>query len=283
MKNPFIQRMPLRLDIRIRFCLLRAWWSRRSSKALWGGAFLAVPALAVLLFIIIPQGPVASERALVRAVQEAQQAELARSSEGIYHVTRVIREGKDKPSFVAQQAGGEVTAPPRVDIVTTWQHNDTALALIESNGTEQQLEVFLSRENDGLLELHHYAEGAQAVASERAVYDRAHDLASLYAEYTSLERPVIPVLPDEAILLEVLPDTGRALFVTQLTEEIVIESAVDLTTYLVVEETIYVTAETGDRFEMTRISYTGRDLVPAEQFDEIFDPTQYAYEIVTTS
>lgn len=283
MKNPFIKPMPLRLDMKIRFRLLRAWWRRRSSKALWGGMLFAVPALAILLFIMVPQNSLVSEQSLVRAIKSAEQAELAKGSDSIYHITRVITEGKDKPSFVAKELGREVSAPQRVDVVSAWQHNDTALALIESNGTEQSLEVFLSREHEGSLSLHHYAEGAQMVVPERVAYDAAHDLASLYTAYTTLERPTIPVLQDGAILLEVSQDRKSARFVTELGEGLALESVIDLSTYLVVEEIIYVTGETGKRFEMTRISYTDRELIPAEQFEEIFDPTEYAYEVVTRS
>jgi hypothetical protein len=283
MKHPLIQLMPLKLDIKIKQLLLAAWWHKQSNKLLISSAVLVVPALAILLYVVLPTQPTANEETIVQAVRAAQQAELARSSEGIYHMTRVITEGADKPAFVTEQTGREVVAPMRVDVLQTWQHNDTALAIVESNTTAQPIEVYLSREHNGTLALHHYAEGQQVVPENRDIYDQAHDLASLYTAYMSLERPSIPVLAEGAQIISVSEDGTSARFETVVAEGLRIESLVDLSTNHITEEVIYVVNDSGEDFEMTRITYIARELLPADEFEEIFDPTRYAYETIATS
>jgi hypothetical protein len=217
---------------------------------------------------------------IVQLVYDAQDAEITKSETGIYHVKRIISEGNDKSDFVALSAGG--TAPEvvtRVDAVETWQHNDTALALIESNGTERSFEAYLSREHDGVLGLHHFGPADQKPEEEREVYDAAHDLASLYTDFTSLNRPGVPVLPKGATLLELTDDTAR--FVYTPAEGLEIEAIVELETKLVVEEIIYVLDEEGSRFEMTTIRYADRSVIPADKFEEIFDTQKYAYEAIS--
>ncbi|MDB9944426.1 ParB N-terminal domain-containing protein [bacterium] len=163
----------------------------------------------------------------------------------------------------------------RVDVVETWQHNDTALALIESNGTEYSFEAYLSREHDGALGLHHYGSDYHSLKEGRGQYDAAHDLASLYTGYTSLERPGVPVLPENAELVEVNDRVAR--FVYRPAAGLEVEAVIDLETKLMTEEIIYVLNKEGNRFEMTTIRYAERSVIPAEEFEEIFDPTQFEY------
>jgi hypothetical protein len=274
--------MPLGLDIKIRFRLFRVYLGSRRSMLSAFGVGLLVPMMAAYLFVI-NQSPIPiplDTSAIVQSVHEAQDAEIAKSETGIYHVKRIISEGRDKSDFVALSAGQ--TAPEvvtRVDAVETWQHNDTALALIESNGTARSFEVYLAREHDGVLGLHHYGPINQQPEEEREVYDLAHDLASLYTDFTSLNRPGVPVLPKGATLLELTDDVAR--FIYTPAEGLEIEAVVELETKLVVEVIIYVLDEEGNRFEMTTIRYADRSVIPAEKFEEIFDTQKYAYETIS--
>jgi hypothetical protein len=284
MKHPFIKSMPKRLDWKIRWRIFRAG-VRQQYKVLGSfGIGLALPVAAMWMFLLVtPLSPTPSSvepLALVAEIRLAQQQEEAVASEGIYHVKRIITEGIDKPDFVALQEGEVVSAPQRVDVVETWQHSDTALALINSNATKKPFEAFLSREHDGKLALHHFGSGEGVVPSEREAYDQAHDLASLYTDFRSLNRPAIPVLSASATLARIDTTTNRAWFTERVNDTIIIESAVDLNTKLVVEEIIYVIPVADERYEMTRITYEGRQVLPAEQFEEIFNPSTFPYEQV---
>ena len=278
MSNPFQQRMPVMTDLRIRTRLLRAWAADHLLVSI--GAFL-VPAVAAWLFVVAPQQPGSiNTEVLVAEIKAAQAAELLAAEGGIYHVTREITEGSDKQAFVAEVIGVTETVEPRTDVVETYQHSDTALALIESNGTERPFEAYLSREHtDGELALHHYGPTRRLVDQDREPYDAAHDLASLYTAYTSLERPSIPVLAPEAEFVALDPDTGQAQFRTVLSEDITVDSFVDLETKLVTEDIIYVKGA-GSTYEMTRVTYRERAIIPAEQFEDVFDPTEFDYEVV---
>ena len=281
MINPFRKKMPIGLDIKIRLRIFRAYLSSRRPTLSAFGAGLLVPVIATYVFIINPnqtQSPIDTE-AVVSAIYDAQASEIAKAETGIYHIKRTIKEGGDKPSFVALASDGstpEVTE--RVDEVETWQHNDTALALIESNGTDRSFEAYLSREHNGELGLHHYGPVDQERENDRVAYDDAHDLASLYTNFTSLDRPAVPVLPDNAELMEITEDTASFAYVPAEGLEIV--AIVDLSTNLVVEEIIYMIGD-DNRYEMTTITYAERLVIPAEQFDSIFDPNQFAYDQIS--
>lgn len=282
MSNPFHTRMPLRTDWRIRLRLWREWAKQHWRAWTAGLAILTVPAMAALL-LAFDLTTDTSVPTLVADVRAAQQVEREKSSEGIYHVHRVIVEGADKPAFVAAATGAAVEAPRRVDEVETWQHDETALALVVSNATERSFEAYLSREHEEGLALHHFGPADREVPRTREAYDAAHDLASLYTDYTSLTRPDVPVLPADATFTELDARTNTARFVHEPAENITIESVVDLASKQVVEEIIYVTDANENRYEMTRISYLERNVVPAEQFEEIFDPTAFPYEVVSTT
>jgi len=274
--------MPVGLDIKIRLRIFRAYFVGRRALLSAFSAGLLVPILATYMFVVKPVDapPLVDTGAIVASVYEAQAAEITKSETGIYHVKRIIKEGSDKPAFVTRVAGEGIPAvTERVDEIETWQHNDTALALIESNGTAYGFEAFLSLEHDGELQLHHYGGDAHIVDQTRKAYDAAHDLATLYTEYKSLERPGVPVLPKGAQLQEVTSE--KAFFVYRPVEGLEIEAVIDLKTKLVVEEIIYVLDENGDRFEMTTVLYADRSVIPAEEFEKIFDPSQYEYAQVS--
>jgi hypothetical protein len=277
MKNPFIKKMPLGTDIRIRLRLLRAQVVAHPARSL---GVVLVPALTAWVFLV---GGVTestfNEEVFVVEVRAAQEAELQQAAGGIYHVVREISEGSEKPAYVTEVMGETKAVSARVDRVETFQHSDTALALVESNGTERPFEAYLSYEHGESLALHHYGPKETEVPAERITYDAAHDLATLYADYTSLESPAVPVLPEDANFVSVNEAAGYARFETKVNEDVTVASHVDLTSKLVVEEIIYVTSDT-DEYEMTRISYTNREVLPAEQFDEVFNPSQFEYSIV---
>ena len=278
MSNPFRQTMPLSTDMKIRVRLWRAWVS--DHKALSVGALL-VPAMAAWMFLVVPANQVSIET-LVAEIRAAQIAEQERAEDSIYHVVREITEGQDKSQYVAAVLGVETKAAARTDRIETYQHSDTALALIESNGTNQPFEAFLSREHeDGALSLHHFGPAIAEVGEDREVYDEAHDLASLYTAYTSLERPDIPLLSEKATFVGVDTETNQAHFKTVLNDAITVDSFVDLDTKLIVKDVIYV-SDGDDTFEMTQVAYVERDVIPAEEFETIFDPTQFAYEVIDT-
>jgi len=283
MKNPFRKKMPLGLDIKIRLRIFRAYLASKRSVLGAFGVGLMVPVIATYMLVInTDDAPtVVNTQAIVAAVQSAQKEEIKKSETGIYHVKRVISEGNDKPDFVAFATKQNIpTVPVRVDTVETWQHNETALALVESNGTNYGFEAFLSVEHDGGLQLHHYGEDKHEIDGTREAYDKAHDLASLYTSYKSLERPDVPVLPEAATFKNTNESATLAYFTHSPAAGLEIEYAVDLNSNLVVEEVIYVLTEDAKRFEMTRVAYTERDVVPAEKFDEVFNPSQFDYEMI---
>lgn len=283
MKHPLIREMPRGLDRKIRLRLLGEWFVLRKKIIGTSLVSLAVPAVALYVLIATPEQtpPIFDNAEIAMLVREAQAAELRKSETGIYHVRRIIREGEGKPEFVRAVFGETVPAEPRVDVVETWQHNDTALAIVESNGTERPFEAYLSREHDGVLGLYHYGPEASSVSSVRNLYDKAHDLASLYDSYRSLDRPDVPILPDAAELVAVERSQNVALFRYAAAENIDVVAYVNLTTYMVDEEIIYVRDEMGTKYEMTRVLYAGRSVVPAEYFDETFDPTAYSYRQIS--
>ena len=279
MSNPFRQQMPSSTDLKIRVRLFHAWLS---DHKLIGAGVLMVPAFALWMFMVLPQSPTPIDTvALVATIEAAQAEELQKAEGAIYHVVREITEGSDKPAFVRSVLGNEVDAPKRVDRVETYQHSDTALALIESNGTKQPFEAFLSREHeDGNLALHHYGPAVGKISDTRASYDEAHDLASLYTAYTSLERPSIPVLAPEAEFVDVTEGEAVARFSTTLSDTITVESFVDIETNLIAYEVIYVFDDAKNRYEMTRIEYLERNVIAAGEFDNIFDPEQFDYDVI---
>lgn len=282
MKHPLHKKMPLRLDIQIRTKVFFLWLRKQQQFVSFFGGLLAIPAIALLLFIFQPTTPAdqIDTDALVASIREAQELESKRSAEGIYHVRRVITEGAGKPDYVTYSVGKEISTKPRTDIVETWQHNDTALALIESNGTERSFEAFLSLEHNGTLALHHYGPKDKQLETGRPAYDAAHDLASLYTAYSSLERPEVPTLPAEATFLKLDASNQVASFLFAPADGLEIEYQVDVASGLVTEEIIYVLDQSGKRFEMTRVVYLERSIVPTESFDEIFNPEAYAYQQV---
>jgi len=280
MKQVFHKKMPFWLDIKIRVRLVFACVVRMQKRFAFLGGLLLVPAIASLVLLIQTDSasiPTAGDTArLVATIRAAQIDEIEKAAGGIYHMKRIIEEGVHKADFVTHTTGEKIITQPRRDIVETWQHNDTALALIESNQTERSFEVFLSLEHDGVLALHHYGPKDEERTSQRVVYDAAHDLSSLYASYSSLERPVVPVLPVSAELVAIDQENNEARFSYSPTEGLEIIAIIDLVTKLMTEELVYVEIEE-DRFEMTRIRYSDRSVIPAEEFGSVFDPKKYAY------
>lgn len=282
MKHPFQKNMPLGIDMRIRGRLLRAWGQSHTKVMLMA---TMVPAFAALLLVVAPPEEQSGFDAaiFIAEVYAAQEAEQKRAETGIYHVVREIHEGGQKPSYVAAKEGYSVTAQARTDRVETFQHSETALTLVESNAREQAVEVFLSREHEeGTLALHHFSSSSKdALDPARLQYDNAHDLASLYSEYTSLASPVLPLLSSEALFVAIEESSGTAIFATDLGETLRLESVVDIETKLVVEERIIIT-EREVEYEMTRVVYLEREVMPASEFEKIFDATAYEYEVVDT-
>lgn len=278
--------MPWRLDIKIRTRLMIASFGKAGRRSwLWSSAFgVAVIVLAVALVPAFVERESFSDR-FVAEVQAAQARELSAAKNDIYHIVRVIEEGGDKADFVRSVMGSDVIAAPRTDIVETWQHNETALAIIQSNMTERSYEVYLSVDADQTndLELYHYgSKDPKTPEPGRALYDEAHDLASLYADYQSLEAPTVPVVPLGARLVKLSRRTGVAEFVHQPSSEIEVHYLVDIDSKLVTEEIIYVrTANNPRPFEMTRVLYSNRNIIPAASFEEIFRTDSFDYEKIS--
>ena len=280
MKHPLHKKMPLRLDLQIRLRLLRARFQKRQKPIAFLGGLLLAPAVAMLLFFIQPSSEptLLDTNGLITAIRTAQVSEIEKSATSIYHVKRIIVEGADKPEFVALTTGENVPAESRTDVVETWQHNDTALALVESNQTARSFEAFLSIEHNGVLALHHYGPENRDLTSGRKLYDQAHDLSSLYQAYSSLSRPDVPTLPETATFTAVDTQTNTARFTHRPEPGIEVQYDVDIESKLVVTEIIYVLDSSEQRYEMTRISYLERSTFPPEAFAEIFDPLQFAYQ-----
>ncbi len=273
--------MPFMVDIRIRMRLARVWLANH--RSLLVGLFVVPVVCAVYLLLFTPTINTEFDSiAFTQAVQAAQIEELNKAQQGIYHVVREIHEGADKPAYVANIMGESTTTLARVDVVETYQHNDTALTLIESNTSARSFEAFLSRtHDDGGISLHHYGPVDGVSQAGRAVYDTAHDLRTLYDSYTSIESPHVPVLADNAVFSAYNADTNTAKFITDISETISITSIVDVTTNQVIEDIIYVTAD-DEVFEMSRIVYRQRSVVPATQFDTIFATDTYDYTVITS-
>ncbi len=229
--------MPLLIDMRIRMGIFALWLSKKLSPRTAFAAGLLVPAM---VYVIAVSVVAPSDAEIVADIRVAQEREIARGEQGIYHMKRVIREGADKTQYVRAVLGEGVSAPERIDEIETFQHDENALALIRSNATDYTFEAFLARSHDGTLSLHHYGEAAGDVPEGREVYDTAHDLATLYADYTSLEARRVPVLAPEAELVTLDREEGTARFRTTLAPGLTLISVVSLETKLVTEEIIYV-------------------------------------------
>ncbi len=285
MTNPLRQKMPWQTNLRIRRRLLLAWVFDHPAFA--ATAFL-MPMAAVWVFFFVgtpTTTPTYDQATIVAEIRAAQTAELARAQTGIYHLKREIVEGGDKPAFVAAVLGTPAIAAQRVDVVDTYQHDDTALALIESNGTDRPFEAYLTRVHDtNELTLHHYGPAVAKKESARAAYDEAHDLRSLYTEYTTITKRSIPILDERAELLTIDEVAGVAHFRTVIDDTISIVSVVDLDTKLVTEDIIYVTTagRSTSSYEMTRVTYKERQVIPSDQFDTVFDPARYDYTVLDT-
>ncbi len=275
--------MPRMTDMRIRVRLLIEVMRRYPLRS---AGLMFVPAFMVILLVVQTgeqlTAPQLSRDMLVAEVYAAQAVEAERAAANIYHLVREIKEGKDKPQYVAAVMGMATVTTARVDVVETYQHNDTALARITSNNAGRSFEVFLARQHDDEgRALHHYGTEVVTLSPERKIYDDAHNLASLYREFTTLGIPTLPTLSSEATFVRLNEATNQAVFSTRLSDTIVVESYIDLKTYLIVEDVIYVTAA-DNRYEMTRVTYTKREVLPATEFERIFDPRQYDFEVVAT-
>jgi len=284
MKNPFLTKMPLILRIKIRRHILHAWI--RSHKKACASLLTAtlIPIAVVFMFFVIPQeGSEIGIDALVAEARAAQHEEVARGSKAIYHTKQRITEGSDKAAFVASVLNGETEGvEARTDIIETWHHNETALALIESNGTDKSFEAYLSLEHDGEVQLHHYGLKDTLQPKSRQLYDQAHDLASLYTEFTSPERPDIPVMPDTAEYLAYNENAGVITFIRKLPSEgLEVEYDLNTENFQIDEERIYVVTD-DSRFEMTRVTFLERSIIEATEFESIFDPSQYDYQVIRT-
>ncbi|NBD73882.1 hypothetical protein GVX82_02470 [Patescibacteria group bacterium] len=285
MTNPFRRTIPRSLDRRIRVRLLGATlhaWVARPSSLLFGGVVFAS---AIVGFLYLGErAPIAPEStvAFAREVHEANRAEEARAREAIYHVKRVIREGADKPAFVRAVLGAEAPALPRVDTLETWQHSENAKVELTSTGLARPYQIFLSRaeERERGVSLYHWGPATAPKRPERAPYDEAHDLSALYPGFISTSTPTLPILPEDAELLEPGSSGSSARFVTR-TETLEVIYEVDPRTLLPVRERIYVLAD-GERFEMTVVEYLAREVIPAERFDEVFTP-EPAFERIARS
>ncbi len=275
--------MPQMTDMRIRVRLLIEVMRRYPLRS---AGLMFVPAFMVILLVVQTgeqlTAPQLSRDMLVAEVYAAQAVEAERAAANIYHLVREIKEGKDKPQYVAAVMGMATVTTARVDVVETYQHNDTALARITSNNAGRSFEVFLARQHDDEgRTLHHFGVDAITLSPARKLYDEAHNLASLYREFTTLGTPALPTLSSEATFVRLDEVTNQAVFSTRLSDTIVVESYIDLETYLIVEDVLYVTAA-DNRYEMTRVTYRKREVLPAAEFERIFDPKQYDFEVVAT-
>ncbi len=275
MTHPFRHPMPRHLDHRIRRRLLVSFvrsWLTRPSTMLFGGVVFAT---ALLAFIYIgPHAPTpapATAVAFAEEVRAVNEAEAARASSAIYHVKRVIREGEDKPAFVASVLGEREPTLPRVDTLETWQHSENAKVTLTSTGLSRPYQIFLSRAERNAVSLYHWGPEVAALPPERTAYDQAHDLGSLYTGFTSTSTPDLPFLPADAELLALPENTGAPARFLVRRDGLEIEYEVDPTTLLITRERIFVLVD-GERFEMTVIEYLAREVIPAEEFDEVFTP-----------
>jgi len=259
------------------------WLKEHKKGMVTGFSALLVPAIAVFMFVVLPQEEAGVPiDVMVAEARVAQAEEVQNGANSIYHTKVQITEGSDKPEFVKVAMNSEVTnVTPRTDVIETWHHSDTALALIESNGTERTFEAFLSREHEDGLALHHYGPKNAVRSEARAVYDSAHDLASLYTSFTSLDRPEISVMPHDAEFIAYNEDKDVLTFMKRTDEGLEIEYDLSGEDYQVFEERIYVVTEE-DRYEMTRVTFLERSIIDANQFDEVFDPSQYDYQLINT-
>jgi hypothetical protein len=283
MKNPFVTNIPFILDTKIRWRLLVSWWKKSIPKqTVPFGLGVVLPIVAIFLInIFSPTPDNFNIQTFILAVEAAEAEEITKAETGIYYTERIISEGIDKDAFVATTEGS-IGATKRIDHIKTYQHNETAIIYINSNETKFEEEVFLKRYHGDDLQLHHHGAKLRPVTPERAVFDNVHDLASLYSTYTSLEHPSIPLLPAEAEFVSVDKSNDVAVFETKIDDTITLRSQVSLDTKLVVTEHIFVRAA-GKNYEMTTITYLERNVLPAQEFDTIFDPTQLAFTFITSS
>lgn len=281
MNNPLIKQLSHKTDrrirMRLRFIATQRWIEDQKRLLVLGvGAPVIAVAVLVLVFFApsfsgVLEGPDAERIAL--NVQAAQALELQKTETGIYHLTRVIKEGYDKPAYVALTEGAVLAAPQRIDVVESWQHNDISLALIESTAHDYAFQAYLAVPHEGEIGVHFYGDPRdEALPNTRVVFDQAHDLATLYSGYQTDERPSIPLIPENAELISASP----IIYAYAPAESLVIHAEIDPDTFLIIRETIFVTADNG-QFEMSVIEYHDRELLPASAFDEVFSPERYPF------
>ncbi len=283
MTNPFIKKIPTSTDIKIRFRILMFVVKKyRTNRNMF---FLGVlsPLISVWLFVFLTSINLQPDIDILAQIRMAEASELAKAEEGIYHLRWYVTEGVDKPRLVANNFGREINTIPRTDVLETWQHGDNVLAFINSNALVREFDVYLSIAQDDDVSLHHYGGNDREVDSNRYYYDEVHDLSSIYTAYTSLERPGIPKLPKQAEMVKVDETNRQTIFSFKPNDKVIIESVVDMETMLVKEEIIYLSDENNEWYQVTRISYESREIIPATDFEDVFDPEIFDYQLMTTS
>lgn len=279
MKQPLYTTMPASLDRKLRWQFWRLLWQKRLGSVWLGvaGATVVYACFFMLFFtssFLGNQDQIDSQLALQNEIFEAQQVELAEARTGIYHVRRVIAEGRDKYDFVLTQYPDAVLAPLRVDVVETWQHDKNARAQVRSTAHQYPEHEYLNRElDDGSVAVYLSLGREDIYPSEREPFDAAHDLGSLYADFATATAPSVPIVPGTAKLVSASPPV----MVDYPEAGIEVRYQLDPETLLVASEQIFILAE-NNRYEMTTITYTDRLLEPADAFAEIFGEPESDFE-----
>ncbi len=281
MTNPLIKQLSRstdrRIRLRLRLIAISRWIQDRKRVFVLGIGAPLVAATVLVLAVFSPNysgiAPRADIERIAFNVREAQAREIEKTETGIYHLKRVIREGYDKPAFVALTKGDVLPAPLRVDTIESWQHNDISLALVTSTAHEHAFRAYLAVPHNGEIGVHFFGEERNDTLPEsRHAFDAAHDLGTLYTAFRTDERPSIPLIPDDAELVSISP----LIFAFSPADSLLVHAQIDPETYLITQETIFVAHDTA-HFEMTVIEYLDRAFLPAEAYDEIFTPERYPF------
>jgi hypothetical protein len=279
MNNPFRKSMPLSTDLKIR-CRIFGEWLRRHKVGF--SAMVAVPVVAAfVLFVMTPVTIGPNTAGLVAEVRAAQKVTETQAREQVYYVLREVREGSGKAAYVEAVTGERMETPQRVDRVESYQHNETAITRINSNTSARPFEVYLSRQHDAGLAMHHYGPIESTVSAERAEYDAVHDLTSLYEAYVTLATPTVPVLPEAAQFIEFDAQHNTLTFVDRRANATEVEYVVAVDTGQLLRETTFLNLD-GTRYEMTTTTYLETTALPAATFATVFAPEQYDFTLIAS-
>lgn len=280
MKNPFIIKMPVLLDAKIRWRVFRTFLARRNvALPMFIGGTVAI---ASTVLILTSAGTPINLEVFAAEVHAAQRHEQALATTDIYHLKWTITEGADKARYVQTRFPEAAITTPRNDSLETFQHNENRLTHIHSNDGAFGFEVFLSNATTNTLTLYHYGEDKKAPSPARTEYDAVHDIRSLYQSFTSLETPVVPTLPPNATLIDIDEKKHVAIFSSSPATNVTVHHHIDTNTKLLTKEVVYISDEKQNTYEMAQITYNERSIIPAEEFAGIFNATQYNFAIIDT-